>query len=83
MDQWSNFPRGRAEDLIRESTQFSGPFLWEQLYGDGSERVFHRVSDHKGSLVVVWSPPKDQRFPNENDSYLYVGRHLRQKHESG
>jgi aminoglycoside/choline kinase family phosphotransferase len=79
LDQWSNFPRGRAEDLIRENTQLDGPFLWEQLYGDGSERVFHRVSDRKGSLVVVWSPLEDQRFPNENDSYVYMGKHLLNK----
>jgi aminoglycoside/choline kinase family phosphotransferase len=75
----ASFPKSSAEKLIRENTQFSGPFLWEQLYGDGSERVFHRVSDHKGSLVVVWSPPKDQRFPNENDSYVYIGKHLLNK----
>jgi aminoglycoside/choline kinase family phosphotransferase len=79
LDQWSNFPRGRAEDLIRENTQLDGPFLWEQLYGDGSERVFHRVSDRKGSLVLVWSPLKDRRFPNENDSYVYMGKHLLNK----
>jgi aminoglycoside/choline kinase family phosphotransferase len=75
----ASFPKSTAEKLIRENTQFSGPFLWEQLYGDGSERVFHRVSDHKGSLVVAWSPLKDQGFPNENDSYVYMGKHLLNK----
>ena len=79
MPRPASFPKSSAEKLIRENTQFSGPFLWEQLYGDGSERVFHRVSDGKGSLVVVWSPLKDQRFPNENDSYVYMGKHLLNK----
>jgi hypothetical protein len=37
------------------------------------------VSDRKGSLVLVWSPIKDQRFPNENDSYNYMGEHLAKK----
>jgi aminoglycoside/choline kinase family phosphotransferase len=62
--------------LIRENTQLSGPFRWEPLHGDGSERAFYRVSGHQGSLVVVWSPVGDQRFPNENDSYVYMGGHL-------
>jgi len=75
----ASFPKSTAERLIRENTQLSGPFLWEQLYGDGSERVFHRVSDGKGSLVIVWSPLKDQRFPNENDAYVYMGKHLLNK----
>ena len=79
MPRPTSFPKSSAEKLILENTQFRGPFLWEQLYGDGSERVFHRVSHGKGSLVVVWSPLKDQRFPNENDSYVYMGQHLLNK----
>jgi aminoglycoside/choline kinase family phosphotransferase len=75
----ASFPKSTAEKLIRENTQFSGPFLWEQLHGDGSERVFFRVFHGKGSLVVVWSLLEDQRFPNENDSYVYMGKHLHNK----
>jgi len=72
-------PKTRAEELIRENTELSGPFRWEPLHGDGSERAFYRVSDRKGSLVLVWSPLEDQPFPNENDSYVYMGEHLLKK----
>ena len=75
----AGFPKARAEELIRENTQLRGPFHWERLHGDGSQRAFCRVSDGKGSLVVAWSPLEDQRFPNENDSYVYMGEHLRNK----
>jgi aminoglycoside/choline kinase family phosphotransferase len=73
------FPKNRAEDLIRENTTLGGSLRWRPLYGDGSERTFYRVATQKESLILIWSPPGDETFPNENDSYVYVGRHLRQK----
>jgi len=76
LDWRSNFPKTRAEELIREYTELDGPFRWEPLHSDGSERAFYRVTDRKGSLVLVWCPLEDQRFPNENDSYVYMGEHL-------
>jgi aminoglycoside/choline kinase family phosphotransferase len=79
LESQPELPKIRAEGLIRENTQLSGPFHWEPLHGDGSERAFYRVSGHQGSLVVVWSPLEDQRFPNENDSYVYMGEHLHNK----
>lgn len=79
MSRRANFPKGRAEELIRENTQLRGPFRWQPLHGDGSERAFCRVSDRKGSLILVWRPIEDPRFPNENDSYVYMGRHLLNK----
>jgi aminoglycoside/choline kinase family phosphotransferase len=79
MPRRASFPKIRAEDLIREKTRLRGPFHWEPLHGDGSQRTFYRVSDGKGSLVVAWSPPEDQRIPNENDSYVYLSEHLRSK----
>jgi len=75
----ASFPKSSAEELIRENTELNGPFRWEPLHGDGSERAFYRVSDRKVSLVLVWSPLLDQRFPNENDSYVYMGKHLLEK----
>ena len=75
----ASFPKGRAEELIREKTRLRGPFHWEPLHGDGSQRAFYRVSDREGSLVVAWSPLEVQRFPNENDSYVYMGEHLLSK----
>ena len=73
------FPKPRAEELVRENSELSGSLRWQPLYGDGSERTFYRVSSQKESLILIWSPPGDETFPNENDSYVYFGRHLRQK----
>ena len=73
------FPKTRAEELIRENTTLSGSLRWQPLHGDGSERTFYRVATQKDSLILIWSPPADETFPNENDSYVYVGRHLHQK----
>ena len=79
MKRQPEFPRIRAEELIRENTALSGSLRWQPLYGDGSERTFYRVATQKESLILIWSPPGDETFPNENDSYVYIGRHLRQK----
>ena len=80
MPRRASFPnKSSAEKLIRDNTALRGPFRWEPLHGDGSERSFYRVSDRKVSLVLVWSPLVGQRFPNENDSYVYMGKHLLEK----
>jgi aminoglycoside/choline kinase family phosphotransferase len=73
------FPKGQAEALIMAETGLAGPFRWQALHGDGSERSFYRVNSAPNSLVVVWSPLDDESFPNENDSYVYMGRHLNSK----
>lgn len=74
-----DFPKTRAEQLIRENTALSESLRWEQLHGDGSERTFYRVTTQKESLILIWSPPGNETFPSESDSYVYMGRHLRQK----
>ncbi|MGD8381707.1 MAG: phosphotransferase [Syntrophobacterales bacterium] len=73
------FPKSRAAELIRENSALSGSLRWQPLHGDGSERTFYRVATQEKSLILIWSPPGDETFPNENDSYVYIGRHLRQK----
>lgn len=62
--------------MIREETGFSGPFRWKSLHGDGSERAFYRVTTQNDSLIVVWNHLGDDHFPNENDSYVYMAKHL-------
>jgi aminoglycoside/choline kinase family phosphotransferase len=69
----------RAEHLIREEAGLEGPFRWQPLHGDGSDRVFYRVFWGAETLVVCWCPPGTERFPNENDSYVYMGRHLQNR----
>jgi len=66
----------RVETLIREETGFSPPFRWEPLHGDGSHRAFYRLYAAGTTLILLMSPPTHERFPNENDSYVYMGRHL-------
>ena len=79
MKRQPEFPKIRAEELIRENTALSGSLRWQLLHGDGSERTFYRVATQKESLIFIWSPPEDETFPNENDSYVHIGRHLFQK----
>jgi aminoglycoside/choline kinase family phosphotransferase len=75
----AEFPKNRAEELIRENSTLSGSLRWQPLHGDGSERTFYRVGTQKESLILIWSPLGDETFPNENDSYVYIGRHLHKK----
>ncbi len=79
MKKKPEFPKSRAEELVRENSALSGSLRWQPLHGDGSERTFYRVATQKESLILIWCPPGDETFPNENDSYVYIGRHLRQK----
>ena len=71
--------RERAENLIRKETFLSPPFRWEPLHGDGSDRTFYRLFTSETTFVLLWSPPADNRSPNENDSYVYMGRHLERR----
>ena len=55
---------------------------WEEIAGDGSPRLFFRVTGKRGKRWVVMVheyPPTDQRGITENDSFLYIARHLREK----
>jgi len=68
--------RERAETLIRKESLASPPFRWEPLHGDGSDRTFYRLFTSETTFVLLWSPSAGHRSPNENDSYVYMGRHL-------
>jgi len=54
---------------------------WERLGGDGSRRDFYRLRYGEKSWVLLLNPhpPRDERGMSENDSYLYIARHLRKK----
>ncbi|MFP3870967.1 MAG: aminoglycoside phosphotransferase family protein [Syntrophobacteria bacterium] len=71
--------QSRAERMVREETGLAGPFWWNVLHGDGSERIFYRMETRSKSLVLIRSPCANDTFPNENDSYVYMGRHLYEK----
>ena len=70
-------------DLVRFAETYLSPekFLWEEIAGEGSGRRFYRVRGNKKSWVAMVNshPPKDRRGVTENDSFLYIARHLRGK----
>jgi aminoglycoside/choline kinase family phosphotransferase len=70
-------------DLLRftEGSLSAGNLSWREITGGGSGRRFYRVEGKTGSWVVMVNnqPPKDGRGVTENDSFLYICRHLRAK----
>lgn len=72
-----------SEDLIRFVRGYlpEDGLSWDEIAGDGSDRRFFRVRGKEGSWVVMMHerPPKGQRGVTENDSFLYIARHLREK----
>ena len=49
---------------------------WIKLPADGSKRMFYRVSNEKGSCIVMANPPAERDAEKENLSYLKIGKHL-------
>ena len=66
---------------------FKKAYAWEkgacfdQLPGDGSHRVFWRIShpELKGSVIAMANPPKAPARERENGAYLMISRHLLKK----
>ncbi|MCP4579772.1 MAG: phosphotransferase [Deltaproteobacteria bacterium] len=54
---------------------------FDQLPGDGSHRVFWRISnpEPKRSFIAMANPPKTPARERENHAYLMIARHLRLK----
>jgi len=51
-------------------------FQWTRLPGDGSRRIFYRLSSNQGSFVVMANPPVEGNAEKENISFLKIGKHL-------
>ncbi|OGP53736.1 MAG: hypothetical protein A2Y65_01465 [Deltaproteobacteria bacterium RBG_13_52_11] len=72
-----------SPDLIRfvEAYLSARELAWEEIAGEGSGRLFYRIKGKGKSWVAMVSshPPKDKRGVTENDSFLYIGQHLRGK----
>jgi len=49
---------------------------WERLPGDGSKRIFYRLSNNQDSFIVMANPPIEKNVEKENNSYLNIGEHL-------
>ncbi|MCJ7663924.1 MAG: phosphotransferase [Desulfobacterales bacterium] len=58
-----------------------GDLSWEEIAAEGSGRRFYRVKGKARSWIVMINsqPSQDQRGVTENDSFLYIARHLRSK----
>jgi len=54
-------------------------FSWEILPGDGSKRIFYRLSNNQDSFIVMANPPIERNAEKENISYLKIGEHLFKK----
>lgn len=55
------------------------PDNWQYLAlaGDGSDRRFFRIRQGERHFVALLSPRKNRSGIDENDSYWFIGRHLR------
>jgi aminoglycoside/choline kinase family phosphotransferase len=54
-------------------------FSWKILPGDGSNRIFYRLSNNQDSFIVMANPPIEKNVEKENSSYLNIGKHLFRK----
>lgn len=72
-----------SEDLISFARGYlqEDNFSWKEIAGEGSGRRFYRITGKGKSWVAMVHehPPKDQRGVTENDSFLYIAQHLKEK----
>jgi len=66
------FVKSYIDDTCVDNKEFS----WEILPGDGSKRIFYRLSNNQGSFIVMANPPLKKNVEKENSSYLKIGEHL-------
>ena len=75
-----NNPPSPALSRFVESSLAREKLQWEEIAGEGSGRRFYRVRHGQESWVVMVNPAplRDRRGITENDSFLYIARHLRE-----
>jgi len=69
------FVKSYIDDTYVDTNKFS----WEMLPGDGSKRIFYRLSNNQDSFIVMANPPIERNAEKENISYLKIGEHLFRK----
>jgi aminoglycoside/choline kinase family phosphotransferase len=57
----------------------SDGFVWSKLEGDGSDRIWYRLTKEKDSLIVVDHGPPPNPDVCEADAFAAIGRHLHDK----
>ncbi len=65
-------------NFLKEECYRSEPLDFQQLPGDGSKRIFWRISfaNCEQDLIAMANPPMDSFTRRENLAYLMIGRHL-------
>jgi len=66
------FVKSYIDDTCIDNKEFN----WKRLAGDGSKRIFYRLSNNKGSFIIMTNPPIERHAEKENTSYLRIGQHL-------
>jgi len=68
-------------DFLRDSVQAQKKVNFQLLPGDGSERVFWRItlSVPELSYIAMENTPFDQSSKRENFAFIMIGKHLHQK----
>jgi aminoglycoside/choline kinase family phosphotransferase len=68
----NEFVKSYIDDTYIDNKEFS----WEMLPGDGSKRIFYRLSNDQDSFIVMTNPPIEKSIEKENISYVKIGEHL-------
>lgn len=68
-------------EFLKQRDQTTEGLSFERLPGDGSKRIFWRISSQGSniSLIAMANHPADDAARRENYAYLMIGRHLRSK----
>jgi len=68
-------------EFLKQRDQTTEDLSFERLPGDGSRRIFWRVTAQEPgiSLIAMANPPANDAARRENLAYLMIGRHLRSK----
>jgi len=67
------------KSYIDDSYVGNKEFSWELVPGDGSKRIFYRLSNNQNSFIVMANSPIESNSEKENISYLKIGEHLFRK----
>ncbi len=70
----SNRPSGNLKDFV--AARLDGDLRWTRLAGDGSDKIFWRVTAGDASLIAVDGSGLSPDRWAENAAFLNIGRHL-------
>lgn len=68
-----------VQSYIHDTYIVTKRFSWKRLPGDGSKRIFYRLSNNQDSFIVMANPSTQGNAEKENNSYLKIGEHLFRK----